>query len=411
MSKTTSIVVYVILLVLALFFCVGSCLPAGIPMGDYDEYNSAINLIQGDGMFTDVQQTAYRVKLDEDATIEGVADIIRARLGSMYGRYFCKVEVDGERIVVNVPVTANSEGVSALSILSSVTRTGKVEIVTSSTYSEDDVILTSDHVRSMTTRRYSSSTASSYIVEATLTAEGKQIAAEELTVSTSSYSAYIAIDGTVSYGALYTSAGKLQIFTASNADCDAVKGLIANGALGGTLVEIPVDLENDTDIVPSNGGMIFAIVCAVLVVAVWVFCFVRYGKVALAVVLSQLVAATVFVIFAGLVYFNLLNIASAIGIVGGIALNSVFSCLVLERIKKYLADKTFASARHKAFAECNKLNIIVHAALLVLGAVLWLIPTGVTAPLGCALVYWSVLSFVSTMGLNRLFTALVAPLC
>ena len=137
--------------------------------------------------------------------------------------------------------------------------------------------------------------------------------------------------------------------------------------------------------------------------------FLKY-KMSLAVVLSQLIAVTVFIIFAGLVYFNLLNVASAIGILGGYVLMSAFSCVVLEGIKGY-ADRPFASAKHLAFRDANKRNVIVHAIVLVVGIILWLIPTGVTAPLGNALVYGAVLSFVATMGLNRLFAALVAPLC
>lgn len=410
MSKTASTVVYVIIFVLALFFCVGSCLPGGLSIGEYKEYNSAINLIQGDGMFSDVQQTAYKVKLDEDANINDVAATIRARLADMYGYYFSKVVVEDNTIVVNVPVTANSEKTGENSVLNAVTSTGKVEFLSSSTYSESDVVFTSEHVKSVSTRRYSSSTSASYIVNVKLNAEGKELAASKLKPSTSNYSAYVAVDGTVSYGATYNTNGTLQIYTSSENDCAALKGLIKNGALGGKLVEIPVDLESESNVVKSYGGLIFAILMAVVIVASWVFYFVRYGKISLAVVLSQLIAVTVFIIFAGLVYFNLLNVASAIGILGGYVLMSAFSCVVLEGIKNY-ADRPLTSAKHLAFRDANKWNLIVHAIVLVAGIILWLIPTGVTAPLGNALVYGAVLSFVATMGLNRLFAALVAPLC
>ncbi len=407
MSKTASIVVYVVIFVLALFLCVGSCLPGGLELGEYNIYNSAINLIQGDGMFSDVQQTAYKVKLEEDAEIEDVADVIRARLGYMFGYYFSKVTVDGSNIVVNVPVTADEEESSATSILSTVTTTGKVEFLTESTYSEDSVILTSDHVARTSTRRYSSSSQVYYIVNVYLNSEGQKIASEKLSTSTSSWSAYLAVDGTVAYGVAYGTDGSLQVYTSSNQDCDILKGFIKSGALNASLVEIPIDMSSETNIVESNVGMIFAIAVAALFVISWIIYLVRYGKIAWAVVLSQLIAATAFIMFAGYVYFNLLNFASAIGILLGFALMSVFTVLVLEKIKLYSVDKTFATARYKGFQENNKWNLIVHAIVLVLGVVLWLIPTGVTAPLGNALVYSAVLSFVATMGLNRLFTALV----
>lgn len=407
MSKTASIVVYVVIFVLALFFCVGSCLPGGLELGEYNIYNSAINLIQGDGMFSDVQQTAYKVKLDEDAKIEDVASTIRSRLGDMFGYYFSKVTVDGNNIIVNVPVTANEEEASATSILSTVTTTGKVEFLTESTYSADKVILTSDHVARMSTRRYSSSSQVFHIVNITLNAEGQKIASEKLNASASNWSAYLAIDGTVTYGVAYGTDGSLQVYTSSDQDCGILKGFIKSGALKASLVEIPVDLASETNIVKSNVGMIFAIAMGALFVISWIVYLVRYGKIAWAVVLSELIAAAAFIMFAGYVYFNLLNIASAFGILLGFALMSVFTVLVLEKIKQYSDDKTFAAARYKGFKENNKWNIIVHAIVLVLGIVLWLIPTGVTSPLGNALVYTAVLSFAVTMGLNRLFTALV----
>ncbi len=411
MSKTASTVVYIVIFVLALFFCVGSCLPGGLSLGEYDKYNSAINLIQGDGMFADVQQTAYKVKLDEDANINEVAATIRARLSDMYGYYFSKVEVNDNTIIVNVPVTANEEKTSATSILSSVTRTGKVEFVTEQQYSSDKVVLTGEHVQKMSTQRYSSSTSSVCIINVRLTAEGKELAAKKLTASESNFTAFVAIDEAVQYGALYDGNNTLQIYTSNKAEALMLKGIIANGALGASLVEVPVDLENESNIVKSNLGLIFAIAMAVVVLASWVFYLVKYGKASWAVILSQLIAITVFIIFSGLVYFNLLNIASAIGILAGYVLMSVFSCTVLKKIKAYATEKTFATARHKAFQESNKWNLIVHAIVLVVGIVLWLIPTGVTAPLGNALVYTAVLSLAVTMGLNRLFTALVAPLC
>lgn len=412
MSKTASIVVYTVIFALVLLLCVGACLPDGLQgSGSYLIYHAPINYIQGDKLFGKVQQTAYKVNLDEDADINQVASTLRSRLANMYGYWFCNVTVEGEnKIIVNVPVTADENNTSASTVLSNITQTGAIEVVTSSTYDADDVILTAEHIKSTSTSRYSSSSSSYYIVNLNLTSEGSKIAASNLSeASSSSWSAYLAIDGTVTYGIAYTS-GKLQVYTSGEAYCTALRGLIKSGTLNATLVEVPVGDETEPIITSTPIRIAYGILMLVVILACWIFMLVRYGKISLAVILSQLIAVLVFVLFAGGVYFNLLNVASAIGILGGYALMQVFCCMFLEKFRNYSA-KTFASARHNAFAENNKLNIIVHAAVLVAGVILWLIPTGVTAPLGNALVYSAVLSFAVTMGLNRLFTALVEPIC
>ena len=148
----------------------------------------------------------------------------------------------------------------------------------------------------------------------------------------------------------------------------------------------------------------------VILLACWIVLIVRYKVAGFALALSQLVAAVAFIMFSGMVYFSMLTIASAVGIVLGIALMMTFSVIMLEKIRSYRKDKTYASARHRAFADCNKWTLIVHAIALVLGVVLWLIPTGVTLPLGNALVYGAVLSFAVNMGLGRLLAIVVAPL-
>lgn len=410
MSKTASIVVYAVMFALALVLCVCVCLPSGLPFGEYQEYTSAVNLIQGDAMFTDYQQAKYRVIDTEN--INDVASAIKARLSSIYGYYFSNVQVDGDEIIVNVPVTANANNTSASSILSAVTTTGKVEITSSSTYSSSVVVLTSEHFKSASFRRYTDSSTLYYVVTVNLNSEGVEAASSSLTVATSSTAGYLAIDETVnssSYGVYYTAEDTIQIYTVSDSYGKNLVGLINSGALGSALVEIPMDNSEEPNIVESNGGLIFGIVAAVVILANWIFYFAKYGKLAFAPILSQLIAVVVFILFAGYVYFALLNIASAIGILLGYALMSVFTVLVLERIAAYSADKkTFSTSRHKGFGDFNKWNCIVHAIVLVVGAILWLIPTGVTAPLGNALVYGAVLSFCVTMGLNRLFTSLVA---
>ena len=404
MSKSASIAIVSIICVIALFFGVFACLPDGLEYGDYNEYHAPINLIQGSSLFNDSIVVSYDVNLDEDAQMQDVISKIRARLGNMYGYYFCNVtEKDGD-ITVQVPVTANGEDVSANSILTGVTAVGKVEILTSSTYAEDDVILTSEHVKSMRFERYTNGANAYYIVNMKFTPEGEEIAAKELVAGTSNWSAYVAIDGSVVYGAVYGTNGRLQVYTSNNDDAHILQGLVKSGSLGATLT------ETGTERVSSVGGMVFAIVMGVILLACWIVLIVRYKVAGFALALSQLVAAVAFIMFSGMVYFSMLTIASAVGTVLGIALMMTFSVIMLEKIRSYRKDKTYASARHRAFADCNKWTLIVHAIALVLGVVLWLIPTGVTLPLGNALVYGAVLSFAVNMGLGRLLAIVVAPL-
>ena len=72
-------------------------------------------------------------------------------------------------------------------------------------------------------------------------------------------------------------------------------------------------------------------------------------------------------------------------------------------------EKTFATAAYQGFRSTNIISLIAHASLLVLGIILWVIPTAVTAPMGTIFVYGAVLSFVATFGLNRLFVKFVEP--
>ncbi|MCM1289286.1 MAG: hypothetical protein NC132_01350 [Corallococcus sp.] len=408
MTKTASIVIMSIICVIALFFGVVSFLPDGLEFGDSSIYHAPINLLQKSGAFGDSVTATYEVKLDEDAKIDDVVSGVRSRLADMYGYYFCDVKVtDDGNIQVKIPKIANEEkaqnnGLTNDRILSSVTQKGKVEITTSSTYSADGVVLTSEHIGKTGSENIVSNGNSHYIVNASLNDEGKKIASDKLSASSTGWSAYLFVDETLAgYIAYNSTDSELQIYTQSDAQSKQIIGQINSGALTAELTQ--TDIEDTSSI----GGLLFGVLFATLVVGSWIFYAVRYKTVSLAAVLSQLVVIVVFVLFASLVYFNYLNTAAAIGMVLGYCLMSCFTCLVLEKIRKYtLDDKTFASARYRAFAENNKWNAIVHGIVLVLAIILWVIPTGVTAPLGNALVYATVLSFTATMGLNRLFTAM-----
>lgn len=412
MTKTASIVIMSIICVIALFFGVVSFLPDGIEYGDYGVYHAPINLVQKSSAFGDGISATYEVNLDEDAKLDDVVSKIRSRLSDMYGYYFCDVKAtDDGNIQVTIPKIANEykaegKGWTNNGILAAVTARGKVEICTSQTYSADSVILTSDHISKTGSQNIVNGGNAYYIINASLNDEGKKIASEKLTSAGSNWSAYLFVDeafanGYISYN---SNNGELQIYTISNVQCKRVMGQINSGALTAELSDDPTEMEN----VSSIGGLLFGILFAALVVGSWIFYAVRYKTVSLAVVLSQLVAIVVFVLFMGGVYFNYLNTAAAVGMVLGYCMMSCFTCLVLEKIRKYTNDnKTFASARYRAFAENNKWNLIVHGIVLVVAIIMWVIPTGVTAPFGNALLYATVLSFGVTMGLNRLFTAMV----
>ncbi len=408
-AKIVVAVVMCLISVIALFFGVVSCLPDGIEYGTYGEYHAPVNLIQKSGAFGDSIVATYDVKLDKDAKMDDVVTAVRTRLANMYGYYFCDVKdvsADGiNRISVTVPKTAKSDGIRETQILSSLTQKGKVEILTESTYAADKAILTSEHVKRMSSRSFVDGGFSYYVIKMVLTKEGQKIAEKELTVSSSFDSAYLFIDGASdpSGRIAYDSNGNLQVFAGNNAQLtQQIMGLVKSGALSATLTQ---DVVTDK---PSYGALIFGIVMCVLIVGTWIFYAVRYKTMGLAVIIAQLVAVVVCMLFMGLVYFNYLNTASAIGLALGFILMSVFSCLVLEKLRKYqLDEKTFASARFRAFHENNMWNGIVHAIVLVVGIILWVIPTGVTAPLGNALVYTAVLSCGVTMGLNRWFTSLM----
>ena len=155
-------------------------------------------------------------------------------------------------------------------------------------------------------------------------------------------------------------------------------------------------------------GWIFSVVMGVIVLASFIFFAVRYKTLGLAGVLSQLIAIVIFMYFAGLVFIPMFNIFAAIGVALAYLFMTFFTVFTFEKIRKYSESKTFNASMYKGFADTLKVNLIAHAAFLVSGIVLWVIPTAVTAPLGCVMVYGAVLSFAATFGLNRLFSLMVA---
>ncbi len=427
MSKISSAILLTVLAVIILFFGVFACIPT-FSYGEYGEYYSPLSLIQCSNAFANNVKAEYSVSLDEDADFGVVKNQILYRLAHAYGYYGCSVSYDeaANKAVVIVPETAgtikNADGIktnntgktSADSILSAITVTGKLEISnvnassssSSTDYSASSMILKQEHYKSTSIRRYVNGDNVYHIVEVNLNAEGKS-AASSLSTSTP-YIVYV--DESATTYCYKQSDSVMYVYTSSDSAAKLYASFINKGYIQGELT-----LNKTDDFVTSNdcvnyGGLIFLCVFAALVVAFWVVCLVKYKALGIAAIYSQLTVLVVFVIFAGYVGMQIFNIAAAIGLLISYALMAFFTILTFNKIREYCLTKTYNASKYKGFLETNKLNIIVHAAAVVLGVVLWLIPSIVTAPFGNVLLYGAVLSFVATMGLNRLFAAIVAPL-
>ena len=398
MTKTTATVMLIIFIAVLAFVGVFTFIPE-FEYGAYGEFYSPATLIQKDNLFADTLTTTYSVKLDEGVTGAQVKKIISQRLGSIYGLYGANISVNNDVVTVTIPELVNSlDKVTSDAVMEVVTVRGNLEILSETTYSEDKVILSSKHFTNATTRKLVSGEYDYFVAIVNLNAEGVK-AAKALT-SSGTY----AIDGTITLtgGVQVINESTLYLYGYTMTDAKELAGYINSGALGAELK------LTDSVTTESNGDLFLFIGLAVLVVALAVFYVVRYKTLGLVGILSQLFTIVVGTIFAGLVHLEIFNIFAIVGMLLGIALQTYFTVYAFENINAYEGN-TFASAKHKGFENCNKRNLIVHAIALVVGIILWVIPTAVTAPLGNVLVYLVVLSFVATMGLNRLFATMVEP--
>ena len=188
---------------------------------------------------------------------------------------------------------------------------------------------------------------------------------------------------------------------------------ISSGALNATLTQ-----EGSTETIENKlGGLIYLVVFGAIVLASFIFFAVRYKSIGLIPIITQALAVFVFMFFGALVHLEIFNVAMGIGVILAYAFMTVFSALAFEKVRKLMVDgnKNYSVARYQAlsFSRDNRkdllISLIAHGALLVLGIILWVIPTLVTAPLGNAFVYGAVLSLIVTFGLNRLFALLIVP--
>ncbi len=415
MTKTMSIVLVCILSLLILFFGIFTFLPDGIEYGKYNVYHAPVNLIQKGSDLGESVNGTYKIEADEFA--EGVTaensnlvKLIQKRLGNIFGYNNVPVKISDGRLDVTVPKTSDETKTTAEAILTTVTAKGVLEVVTEQTYSEDKVILSNTDEEpwfsSVKTERYVNGGNSYNIVTVKLSDAGLETIKGKITESTSAYAAYGAVDGQVIYGIIY-SGNNFQFYTNGIQDSKALASYIKNGALDAALTEI--------DVLPVEGSgiglTVSAIVLAALILGICVFFAVRYGFLGLAGILSLLIAAVAFTMFAGLAYFSVMNVYALIGIILSLALFTYLTCSAFEKIRAGVGEgKSFGASSALGFNKCIKENVIINSAVLVLGIILWVIPTMVTVSLGNVLVYAAVLSFATTLGLNRLFAKLVYPL-
>ena len=398
MTKTTATVMLIIFIAVLAFVGVFTFIPE-FEYGAYGEFYSPATLIQKGAWFSDSVTTTYTVDLDEEVTSAQVKKILSQRLGSIYGLYGAKISVSENTLSVTIPEPTKGSGFTADQIMETVAVDGVLEIMSETTYSKENVIIAAHHFENATTRKLVSGEYEYFVTIVNLNSDGVK-AAKALAYSNGTY----AIDGTVTMtGAVQRiNDSTLYLYSYSMTDARELASFVNGGNLGAELK------LTDSQTQQSLGGLFLAIGLAVVVVALCVFYVVRYKTLGWAAVLSQLYTLVIATIVAGLIHLEILNVFAIVGLLVGMALQAYFTIYAFDNINGY-EGSTFASAKYKGFANSNKRNLIVHGIALVVGIILWVIPTAVTAPLGNALVYLAILSFVGTMGLNRLFASFVEP--
>ncbi|MBQ3041895.1 MAG: hypothetical protein IJD47_01725 [Clostridia bacterium] len=398
MTKTTATVMLIIFIAVLAFVGVFTFIPE-FEYGAYGEFYSPATLIQKGAWFSNSVTTTYTVDLDEEVTSAQVKKILSQRLGTIYGLYGAKISVSENTLSVTIPELAKGSGFTADQIMETVAVDGVLEIMSETTYSKENVIIAAHHFENATTRKLVSGEYEYFVTIVNLNSDGVK-AAKALEYSNGTY----AIDGTVTMtGAVQrVNDSTLYLYSYSMTDARELAAFVNGGNLGAELK------LTDSQTQQSLGGLFLAIGLAVVVVALCVFYVVRYKTLGWAAVLSQLYTLVIATIVAGLIHFEILNVFAIVGLLVGMVLQAYFTIYAFDNINGY-EGSTFASAKYKGFANSNKRNLIVHGIALVVGIILWVIPTAVTAPLGNALVYLAILSFVGTMGLNRLFASFVEP--
>ncbi len=423
MSKKTSVVLLSILIVVVLFFGIVSFLPE-IHYGNYKVYYSPVNLIQkGSDMGNSVVGT-YAVDhtgmtAEEYAEYQNtIRSIVSKRLQKVFGYYDSNIafEQNGQRLAVTIPETTAHDGTKAQDIMSSVMIEGYIEFTntSSTTYNKDNVLFAIDTVDNLSSgasvSQYVQGSNRYYIVKVKLTSEGKQLVQDKLTASTSSVAAYCAVDEVLSYSVYFTSetSNTLEIYCQDTSTANMLASVFNYGYIQCDLSEL------DTEVVVLNTpvAMIVGFVMLAVILAFCIFAIVRYGLFGLAITLSFAIAAVVTVIFCGLAYFSVFNLYAFFGFVIGFGVMCYLTVDTFEKVRKQLIGGTKLNSAIKVGFNSGWLRmLIVNGVMLVLGIILWVIPTAVTVPMGNALVYAAVISLICNFGLNRALVLLVKSLC
>lgn len=421
MTKKTSIVLLCLITVITLFFGIFAFILDGQPVG-INDYHSAYGLIPKSGMFGDTIAASYQMKLDDDIKADDVVGILKVRLQNIFAYYSVDINVDDSIITINLPKATHAKAAENEStttvdnrVLSTITQQGNFEILSSQytssgsgqpEYSEDLVVLNQNHLRNASSRSYSNNGSTAQICQARPNNEGADLIKKAKLSEGSMY--YCALNGTVSNIAVYQN-GQFQIYgngnsdTANSVNTKLIASIINNGALGAKLTSIESpDVVNQT-------GWVFAVVMGVIVLATFVFMAIRYKTLGIAGIVSHLIVSVIFVYALAYIYISMFNLFAAIALVLAYAFMTFFTIFTFERIRARSVEKTFAASAYYGFHSTNIISLIAHGALLVLGIILWVIPTAVTAPMGTVFVYGALLSFLATFGLNRLFVKFVEP--
>ncbi|MBQ2723462.1 MAG: hypothetical protein IJF72_02280 [Clostridia bacterium] len=422
MSKKSSIVLLSILVAVLLFVGVCSLLPDDLAYGKYEEYHAAVNLITkgidlGDSKYAVLTLDQGDLSDEDYATIQkGIVKTAQKRLAKL-GVNSYSLKWEGEDLTVTVPDDGRTT-----SVFGCVEALGEFDFFSGSTYSETGAFITNEHITRASKQRYSYQDQSLWILTFHLNAEGKEEVKSYRTIS----SLYMTVDndenGMQQFSCAITE-DSVQIYLAADEEStvNLYIALIAGGSYlqyapeveeGEEAYEIElIQIDND-DATPSfaNGWLICSIALAVVLVAVCAVLCVRYGVLGGATTLSIYTALLAGLLFSAFVYFNALTVWSFVALLVVIAVIAYLSIDSFANIQaNYATGKTVKAAVATGFNKSIVKNLIVNGALAVLGVILWVIPT-VTAFIGIVFVYGAILSVAATLGLNRLFVALLYPI-
>jgi preprotein translocase subunit SecD len=425
MTKKPALILSIILAVLLVFLAVFSIVPS-FSYGTSGVYYSPLSLIQrGSGLAatTTVTATIRADSMEENVDFNANTRLIRQRLGKIYGYYGADVKVnDGKSVTLSVfQPNFRENGVQADTVISNVLARGKVEVFNTSAtdYHEEDALIsnTADvkYFKNARVKTYSNDGSSYYSVDIELTDAGytaiSGTAGLTGTTTMSTTSGIIAIDETLlsSTFSLFWTGSTSHTIMAYTTDEGSARSLASFVNLGA----LDFEFGNIGGYVDTEANAALGTVCFVAFVAVLLACaayiFIKYNVFGVAYSFSVLITLILVLLIAGLAFAPVLNIWMVVGAILGFAAMTVATAITFEAVKKHYDEgKTLKYAISLGFKQNWLKVLIIDGGLLVLGAILWLIPTAFSVSMGCALVYIGVMSFAVTFGLNRFFASVLS---